>query len=210
MKKILILFTAAMLVVSGSLQAQESPKPHSDLYNQLGVTVGPVSGFGTLVYGTIGFFSAIGAGLGHTALDMNLYGHYGIHYYYQVTQWCQVGVKASVECAEYKHYSDTLRTTLTSVDRDALLTVMPSVQFTYLNRPWVRLYSGVDLGVGYTWSNRTEYAKADTEDGHSGNQFLFAFNVTPFGLTVGKRFYGLFELNVGYDAFFKAGIGARF
>jgi hypothetical protein len=34
--------------------------------------------------------------------------------------------------------------------------------------------------------------------------------VTAFGVNVGKGFYGLLELNAGYDAIVKVGIGARF
>ena len=81
---------------------------------------------------------------------------------------------------------------------------MPSVRFTYLNRPWVRLYSSVDVGVGFFLSS------TGGSDGESRNKALFAFNVTPIGVSVGKKFYGLFELNAGYDAIVKVGIGARF
>ena len=81
---------------------------------------------------------------------------------------------------------------------------MPSVRFTYLNRPWVRLYSSVDVGVGFFLSS------TGGSDGESGNKALFAFNITPIGVSVGKKFYGLFELNAGYDAIVKVGIGARF
>ena len=88
---------------------------------------------------------------------------------------------------------------------------MPSVHFTYLNRPWVRLYSGLDVGCAYFWSGSTsDNAKEDGNDGKKDNNFAFAFNVTAFGVNVGKKFYGLFELNAGYDAIVKVGIGARF
>jgi hypothetical protein len=82
---------------------------------------------------------------------------------------------------------------------------MPSVRFTYLNRPWVRLYSGVDVGVGYFIDNKDNVS----ESTRSGN-FFFAFNVTPIGVNVGKKFYGMFETNFGFDSVFKVGLGARF
>ena len=88
---------------------------------------------------------------------------------------------------------------------------MPSVRFNYLNRPWVRLYSGLDLGVGYLFSGSSSRSKdGEEESGSKNNNFIFAFNVTAFGVNVGKKFYGLFELNAGYDAIVKVGIGARF
>ena len=99
---------------------------------------------------------------------------------------------------------------MTAVDNYALVSLMPSVRFTYLNRPWVRLYSGVDVGCAYLFSGTTYYdSKTGSEKGENNN-FLFAFNITAFGVNVGKKFYGLFELNAGYDAIVKVGIGARF
>ena len=131
--------------------------------------------------------------------------------WHQGFTWCQVGVKFTVESMRLIHYSDTLRTTITRVDKDVLFALMPSVRFTYLNRPWVRLYSGVDVGCGYLWSGTTSYdSKDEGEEGSKNKNFLFAFNVTAFGVNVGKKFYGLFELNAGYDAIVKVGIGARF
>lgn len=187
---------ACLLCWSASAQ-----KPHSDLYNEIGVNAGPFSFAGAFGIGTIGFFSALGSAFSHQPVEMDLYGHYGIHYYYQVKPWCQVGIKTTVEGARNTRFSDTLHTSVSSIDRYLLISVMPSVRFTYLNRPWVRLYSGVDLGLGIFGT--------EGKDSSSGD-FLFAFNVTAFGINVGKKFFGQFELNAGFDSFVKVGIGARF
>ena len=204
MKKILFILSLGLLLFTSPVQAQ---KPHSDLYNELGVNAGPVSLLGGFVFGTVDFFSALGSGLSHKAMDVRSYGAYGIHYYYQVAHWCQVGFKTNLEGHKIIRYSDTLRTSIESVDRDFLLSVMPSVRFTYLNRPWVRLYSGVDVGVGFLLSDRNSSSKDENSD--NGNIFC-AFNITPIGVNVGKGFYGLFELNAGFDSIIKVGIGARF
>lgn len=202
MKRLLIILSIGLLALMPPAQAQ---KPHSDLRNEIGVDAGPISMAGGLIFGTVGFFNALGSGLSHKAMDSHLYGEYGIHYYYQVTHWCQVGFKTTVEGAQVTRYTDSLRTSVESISRDLLFSVMPSVRFTYLNRPWVRLYSGVDLGVGYFLSTRQDMAKEK-----DSNNFLFAFNITPLGVNVGKQFYGLFELNAGFDSIVKVGIGARF
>lgn len=208
MRKFWIAFCVLCLVLCQTLSAQ---KPHSDLYHELGVNAGPVSLTGSFIYGTIGFWSGLGGSIGHKPVDMALYGHYGIHYHYQVKPWCQIGVKAMVEGAKWTHYSDTLRTSITAVDRDALITLMPSVRFTYFNRPWIRLYAGADVGCAYLLAHTTSYyQKGEDNSNDKDNNFIFAFNVTAFGLNVGKRFYGLFELNAGYDAIVKFGMGARF
>lgn len=200
-KRIVLLLCAISILCSQSLFAQ---KPHSDLHNEIGVDAGPVSIVGGVVYGSIGFWSAVGGGLSHKPVKMNLYGCYNLHYYYQVTHWCQVGMKTVVEGSKLTYYTDTTRMVIDHISQDVLLSFMPSVRFTYLNRPWVRLYSSVDMGIGFFLSSTA------SSDGKSGKNVLFAFNVTPIGVSVGKKFYGLFELNAGYDSIFKVGIGARF
>lgn len=202
MKKRIVLSICILIILcSQTLSAQ---KPHSDLYNEIGVDAGPVSVVGGVVYGTIGFWTAVGGGLSHKPVEMNLYGCYNVHYYYQVTHWCQVGVKTVVEGSKLTYYTDTTKRVIDHVSQDVLLSFMPSVRFTYLNRPWVRLFSSVDVGVGFFLSS------TGGRNGESGNKALFAFNITPIGVSVGKKFYGLFELNAGYDAIVKVGIGARF
>jgi len=206
MKKIFIpILCIFCICLSQPAQAQ---KPHSDLYNEIGVSTGPISLFGGFIVGTADFFGGLGNSLSHRPFKTNYYGLYDIHYYRQITHWCQVGIKVTMEGSRTTNYTDTLRTSISSIDRNIFFTVMPSVRFTYFNRPWVRLYSGVDLGVGYFFSHKQDYAKEENED--KGNNFIPAFNVTAFGVNVGKRFYGLCELNVGFDAYVKFGIGARF
>lgn len=140
---------------------------------------------------------------------MNLLGEYGLHYYYQVKPWCQVGVKATFESANLTKYTDSTRTITCSSDYYALISVMPSVRFTYLNRPWVRLYSGAEVGCSY-FLDKERYVLTKEEEAEKSNNFLFAFNATIFGVNVGKKFFGMLEFNFGYDSYVKAGIGARF
>lgn len=207
MKKLFITFCMVALCVSFA----NAQKPHSDLHHELGINAGPCSVVGGFVNGTIGFWSALFGAIGHQPVDMKWYGTYGFHYYYQVKPWCQVGIKTTVEYAKQIHYTDTFRTTVSAVDRDVLFAVMPSVRFTYLNRPWVRLYSGLDVGCGFMFSGSSKSTTKE-EESENGSNFsvLPAFNLTVFGVNVGKKFYGLFELNAGYDAIVKVGIGARF
>lgn len=207
MKKLSLIIIILCVFFRPDLSAQ---KPHSDLHHEIGVDAGPASIAGVLGYGTIGFFTALGSAFSHQPVELQMHGLYGVHYYYQVKPWCQVGVKATVELAKTTHFADTLRTVVTSIDHYALVSLMPSVRFTYLNRPWVRLYSGVDVGCAYLWTGTTYKGKSGSDEKGQNNNFLFAFNVTAFGVNVGKKFYGLFELNAGFDAMVKVGIGARF
>lgn len=203
MKRLLIILSIGLLTWMPPAQAQ---KPHSDLLNEIGVDAGPVSIFGGFIVGTVDFFNALGSSMSHQAYDSRYYGVYNLHYYRQVKPWCQVGAKFTVEGSRITRYTDSLQTAIHSISDDLVFTFMPSVRFTYLNRPWVRLYSGVDVGLGYLFSNIQSFSKDD----NNGNKFLPAMNITAFGVNVGKGFYGLFELNAGFDSIVKVGIGARF
>ena len=194
------------------LNAQDRPvRIHSDLHHEFGMTAGPNSIIGGTVYGTVGFFGAIFSGLGHERTRLNFYGEYGLHYYYQVKPWCQVGVKTSLDAAKMVTYTDTTYSVVSRSNTFLLLSVMPSVRFTYLNRPWVRLYSGVDLGCGFLFTDGNSSSSSTSEEGKDsdGGNILFAFNVTPIGVNVGKRFFGMAEINLGFDSWFKVGIGCR-
>ncbi|MBQ7550203.1 MAG: hypothetical protein IJT04_01580 [Bacteroidales bacterium] len=186
-------------------QNQKERKLHSDLQNEIGVGGGIASAMGFVVHGSIGFIEAFFGGLSNQPIDMKWYGQYGVNYHYQVKHWCQLGVKFTIESSKITRYTDTTKWVVKSVSKEVLCVFMPSVRFTYLNRPWVRLYSGVDVGVGYFIDNKDNVS----ESTRSGN-FFFAFNVTPIGVNVGKKFYVMFETNFGFDSVFKVGLGARF
>lgn len=205
MKKAVITFLCLIALSFNTFGQHE----HSDLYNEIGITAGPISAMGSILYGSVGFWNALGGAISHSASDLDLFGQYGLHYYYQVKPWCQVGVKFSYEGARLTHYTDTLRTAIKDRSQMALISVMPSVRFTYLNRPWVRLYSGVDVGCSY-FLNVSEYHLTKAEKEQKDNNFIFAFNVTAIGVNVGKKFFGMFEANFGYSSFVEAGIGVRF
>ena len=83
------------------------------------------------------------------------------------------------------------------------ISLMPSIRFTYLHKPMVRLYSGLDAGVCLFWEN-------NPKSENSSNTVIPAFNLTPLGLQVGRTWYGMLEVNFWSDAIVKAGVGYRF
>lgn len=79
-----------------------------------------------------------------------------------------------------------------------ILTFMPKARFTYLNRPMVSLYSAIAIGI---------------TGGKNGNNsgVLPTFHTTLFGVTFGKKVFGLCEIGGGLDFIGgKIGIGYRF
>jgi hypothetical protein len=103
------------------------------------------------------------------------------------------------------------------------------MQFTYLNTRIVKLYSGLDIGLGIVLWNRSDMFDKDLTAAALVNddvkriqelqkrypngkevKWLPAGDITLLGLNVGTRVYGLAEINLGLDALVKVGIGARF
>lgn len=69
-------------------------------------------------------------------------------------------------------------------------TPMLTARFSWFNRNLVRLYSSVGAGMAFsrTCSRNTGEYESDTH---------FSLQVTPVGISVGRRFFGFFELGAG-------------
>ena len=180
--------------------------PFADSYrspvSEVSVSVGIVSGFGCMY----DFFKVLVEGVAnaignHYKTETDFIGTYGLDYYAQVKSWLRPGVKVVYEGLCTKVWDTT--NVLVNKYYTTTLSFMPSVQFSYLNRRHVKLYSGIDLGVTFLFDNNKQ---------SSGNATtLFALNATPIGVRFGNdRMFGLVETNLGMDALVKAGFGMRF
>ena len=169
--------------------------------NEISASIGAVSAFG----GLFDFFKLIiegvGNGLAGNRTDTKFIGTYGLDYYYQVNKWFRPGIKVVYEGLTTSIYDST--DVLINHYNTSTLSVMPSVQFSYLNKKYVKLYSGIDMGVGTIFD--------DNKKGSNSSSAFFAFNITPIGIRVGNdNIFGLVETNIGMDATIKVGFGARF
>lgn len=89
-------------------------------------------------------------------------GHIFAEYQYSVSKVVSVGGQLDFEgifAADMNNYD---------------VTVMPTVRFTYLRRPWVELYSGLGAGLLCALDNQ------------GGAEFAPAVNINLFGVQVGK------------------------
>lgn len=85
----------------------------------------------------------------------------------------------------------------TGTERGVIMTFMPHLRFSYLNREYVRLYSS--LGVGVTYGTGIE-----SGDGP-------AVQLVPIGVSAGRKVYGFFEAGAGTMYIgCMAGVGFRF
>lgn len=213
MKTKIASFVLALFLLPSLVLGQEvsnlSPE-NSPLRHNIGIEAGgPSSFYSTVVLLTEAILVVPFYAIADKSMDINLKGEYGLSYYYQVNPWLQVGAKSYVEIMQNNIYTDSEKQNLEKKMTMALVNIMPSVKFTYLNRPMVRLYSGIDVGLGIL-ANGLSPDEQEEATSEKSNSCFFSFNITPIGVSVGKKFYGLFETNIGSDAFLKVGIGCRF
>lgn len=87
--------------------------------------------------------------------------------------------------------------------------IMPSATFIYSNRRVVQLYSEVSLGAGIK-TEKFWAEKNSTGHDESHTTAYFAYQLTPFGIRVGRKFAGFAEVGIGYRGCLNAGVSYRF
>lgn len=203
----IVLLSAIVFAKTEDVFGQQARKPivHGPEGSELSVSVGAPSGVGTIV----DLFRFTIEGIAYSFQDNRkaqnkFIGTYGLDYYYQVNSWFRPGIKATYEGVRTTLYDSNN----VNINRyyTSMVTVMPSVQFSYLNRRLVKLYSGIDVGIGFFFGNNT-----NSENSSPNLSPSVAFNITPIGIRVGnEHVFGLVETNIGFDALVKAGFGVRF
>ena len=203
----------AAVLCSVSLMAQEVQTAYwENQHNSLSISAGYASGFWLAKEVLFGW---IGPAASH-ARKTNYYGNYGLQYHYQINSWCRVGAKFNWEGEDYDMWTgkkDDPSAVKEGVTFDHTLSLEASVQFTYFNRPYVQLYSGLDAGVA-TYITDTRYLPGHTSSNGKNHSlsasWLPAFNITPIGVAFGSwRVYGYVATNIGMEGFIKAGLGVH-
>ena len=116
-------------------------------------------------------------------------GAWAIDYGYNILRWLRLGASANYEC-------------WAGNDRTHDVSLTARVDFTYINREHVRLYSGIAVGLGM---HIEHYASGAVE-----GIYIPAANLTPIGLNFGnERVFGLVETNIGSASVLRVGIGFR-
>ena len=118
----------------------------------------------------------------------------------EIKRWLALSINASYSGA-YRNERESESGKITNKYRRHRIAVFPMVRFTYLNRPVVRLYSGVGIGLGLKkegWSNNHEYKSR------------FDGQITFFGVSVGRKLFTSWELGTGAMGYLTVGGGYRF
>jgi hypothetical protein len=160
-----------------------------------------------------------------TSTDYHFTPVVSLDYHYRAAKWFWLGLSTSYSFMKEKLYVGNV------VSPDAFhwdckehhFLIMPSLRFSYLNRPHVTLYSGVAVGVLINRGNRYYgdlstlpefvpaawgFLPAELPDHTSAGS---AFQLTAFGVKAGaKHWFGSFEAGVGIKGFVNFGVGYEF
>ena len=150
-----------------------------------------------------------------------------LDYHYRATKWLWLGLSTGYSFMKEKLYPGNV------ISPDAFywnckehhFLIMPSLRFSYLNRPHVTLYSGIAVGVLINRGNRyygdlsklPEFVPAasawgllpaELPDHTSAGS---AFQLTAFGVKAGaKHWFGSFEAGFGIKGIVNLGVGYEF
>ena len=139
---------------------------------------------------------------------------FSLDYHYRAAKWFWLGLTSG-----YNYYQEKgnvgnigMPENPTWQYKEHHFLIMPSLRFSYLNRPHLTLYSG--LAVGLYIKHGREYLDNDflirprTID---HNRVFSAFQLTAFGLKAGaKHWFGSFEAGFGIKGFVNLGVGYDF
>ena len=134
-------------------------------------------------------------------------------YHYRATKWFWLGLTAGYNYYQEKgDVQDFGPENPTWQYKEHHFLIMPSLRFSYLNRPHLTLYSG--LAVGLYIKHGREYLDDDnliqpiTID---HNRVFSAFQLTAFGLKAGaNHWFGSFEAGFGIKGIVNLGVGYEF
>ncbi|MGM9817608.1 MAG: SH3 domain-containing protein [Paludibacteraceae bacterium] len=192
-------------VLSEYLSEERVSGSTSSSSNQASTTVAkdlePKDAAGEMAF-SYGLMSAVNSVMpyNYPYTDMRSIGMLDFQIHFYVKPWIRIGGKLTFEMPyETIDIEDPDVNGMTKNIHYPNFSIMPSIQFSYINTKWVRLYSGADLGVYL----RKNYYGGKIQAG-------FAWNVTPVGVSVGRNLIGILEVNVGSDSWLKLGIGKRF
>ena len=126
-------------------------------------------------------------------------------YTYNMLRWLSVGATFTYAGDFQKRYDKTTdqEKEKNSANRFYL---MPTVRFNYYNRPLIRLYS--QIGVGISYINKQQHYKGKK---HTTSAWGTSAQVTLLGISVGKQLFGFGEvIGTGVQGSFVFGIGYKF
>ncbi len=117
-------------------------------------------------------------------------------YTHTLKPWFSIGCKASFG-VRWRNQRDMISDKIVGHDNTYATSMLLSMRFDWLRRPYFGLYSGLAVGAATTINDGDWYA-------------LPMYDATYIGMSVGKSFYGFFELGGGMCGILRLGVGYKF
>ena len=127
-------------------------------------------------------------------------------YRYRLAKWFWLGAAFSYTTI-LDHWNDCVTGDPVARTSRHFITLMPSVRFSWLNKKYITLYSGLSMGCTIApgsdyYQNRNRIYKT--------TDVYFAGQLTCVGIQGGKNWYGFAETGIGTQGFIKVGFGYKF
>lgn len=125
-----------------------------------------------------------------------------LSYTQDLKRWLSLSINMSYSGTSQKQKISGSEET-TDTYRKHRFSLYPTIRFNYLNKPMVRLYSGIGIGVGMT--NEKKFFTNESE-----TDMYLTGQLTLIGVSVGRTLFSTFEIGLGERGVLSAGIGYRF
>lgn len=129
-------------------------------------------------------------------------------YTYRFKRWFELTAYLSYS-GYYATYYDAYTPNIAFKQNINSIGVMPFCRFVYLNRKYVKLYSGVGLGLSLSIiSYKNASPKYDRTD---SNEAFLGLNgsLNLIGIRVGNKVYGFADFSIGSLGFVNVGVGIK-
>ena len=180
-----------LLPASGGLHAQESVRRH-----EVSISAGALPGGDYYTYYDI--YPNHKEAMQYRG-DVYSSGAWTAAYGYNIKKWLCVG-GAVTWYGEFSSVYSNVDNSKIRNEKYHLVTVMPTVRMSWLNREWVKMYSSLGLGIGIEVKQKQDRWRST----------IVAGKISPVGIIIGRSLYGFAELSIGTQGFAIVGMGYRF
>lgn len=131
---------------------------------------------------------------------------FNLTYTFQLKKWLAVGALVSYT-REYQSIYSLRNDRPVYKWHKNYSSFIPIVRFDWFRRNLVTLYS--NIGIGLTLETQSS-KNLVSKDKNNYVIWYISPQISPLGITVGKRIYGFGEVGIGIDGIVKAGVGYKF
>ncbi|HNW76449.1 MAG TPA: hypothetical protein PKJ28_06135 [Bacteroidales bacterium] len=142
----------------------------------------------------------------YTNQDPSSPGTFFIGYNRQLNKVISIGIVLSYmqTTNSFKYHDDYSSVSLKGTNQESLITEITRVTFGYLNRPSLKVYSGIGMGVTIDLNEATFDGTTQKD-----RKILPAGQLTFIGIRFGKAFGGFVEFGVGSNGIMQGGLSYR-